>query len=236
MTVNVRIFQPTGYSFGIATLSRTNDVLAIDLDTSRNFAIHLKDGSFRSEVSLVDSPSASEWIRIQLVQGGSQGYSFNLSDKFNFGIAKWIRFILLDTNQRLHEPNPEKPPTIQWRSIKNTSIVTSDTTLEVRDSAPRSLTLSANSSVEYSLEAVVSTQWFNADRLTRYSVESSDSTIVSTSLLTRYRLPRDQQERIPDKIRISAKNFSGRSATVSISAVDAAGNTATLEIEVNVTP
>ena len=235
MTVNIRIFRPTGYSFGTATLSRVNDVLAIDFDSSRNIAIHLKHGIFRAEISLMEAPTARDWILTELIQGGSQGYSWNISDKIFYGVVKWIRFTLKDKS--MQEPQPgdtEFIPTIQWRNIKNCRIVSSESVLEVLDTAPRTLQLNANSNEEYSLENVVSAVWFNGDDLTTYSVSSSDESVVRAVIVNDYLYPRDQRGTRPDRIRIAARNLTGRQATVEVVAEDVAGNTAILEIEVSV--
>ena len=234
MTVNIEIFEPKNYSFGQATLSRVDDVLAIDFDSSRNLAVNFKDGYFRAELSLLDQPGLTDWYQLEFIQGGSQGFSWNISDKLNYGVIKWLRFTLLDKSRTRQNLPPNTSPTIQWRNIKNTRIVSSETELEVLATALRTLSLMPNESEEYSLDGIVRRLWFNGDDWTKYSVESSDSTIVSATIGTRYRYPRDERERIPDRIRIAAQHLAGRTATVTVDAVDAAGNTATLEIEVNV--
>ena len=240
MTVTIEVFKPLATSYGKVTLGSPGDTVAFDLNNSRQFAIQHRGAAFDEKMSLVDSPGEEDWmslggsVHIGVIQDGvtESNYLAGL-ERPRFGIAKWFQFKLLNAYTiRYH-----RVPTIQFRNIKNTRILTSNAgELELRSTVPTSLGLTPGSRRRYDVDAVVRREWFRGDPLTRFTAESADDTIVTARVVTRT-TGRDNQGIAYDFIEIATvpTRGSGFSTTVTITALDAANNTASFSFPVTIT-
>ena len=256
MTVTVSDYHGhPGPSYGKVTLSKLEDMVAFDLGNSRQYSIKSHWGYFDVHHSLIESPDEHDWWRygtqgmsrfavddvvensrnnagIRSQDWGSGAYAINSSDRVVYGIAKWIRFTLKVGD--ISHTDSHRIPAIQFRNIKNTRIVIAgESELTVRSTAPTSLDIPYSTTRVITFDDLNRT-WFDGDYLTRYTVTSSDESVVTTTIS-----PRDSVQGLtytrPYKISIRATGAVHTTADITINALDAANNRSSHTVAVNVT-
>ena len=246
MSVTITDFhgQP-GPSYGKIQFGRQGDTVALDLDNSRQHSFSLLAGRFYASHSLIERPGYRDWINLNL-PGVDSDALIDSQNALPLGLIKWIRFELREYTSVAIDGITELPstfqnvPTVYFRNMKNTRVV-------IRDS--ESLTLNpVGTDIEFErVETlgipegqhvdITRTQldfnWFDGDDLTRYYASTDDSAIVSVSyeFKSKQRFPGD----VIDAVRITAEGAVGQTATVSIRALDAAGNEVTAHVVITIT-
>ena len=251
MTVTISDFHGyPGPSYGKVTLSKVDDAVAFDFDSSRQYTIQSHYGYFDVHYALIDSPGEDDWWRygsqgVDLLHSSSGGgrrgkdwsfgtYPIASSDRVVYGVSKWIRFTLKAGDVDLGEGHGI--PAVQFRNIKNTRIVISgETELTVRNTAPVSIDIPYSTSTILPYVTLNRT-WFSGDYLTRYTAESADENIVTASLVRRPTSngpPGSLGNNYQISLRASGQVHT--STTVTVNALDAANNRASHTVLINIT-
>ena len=241
MTITISDFHGLpGPSFGKIQFSSQNDLVALDLENSRQFSFSIAGGDFYVSHSLIDQPGARDWVNWNLVGTDVDAVQSN-QNALPIGIIKWVRFELVSFQDVIEDTANQIPstvqrvPTVYFRNIKTTRIVVkSEDTLRLRppgtdieEGRVTSWPMAAGSSVTISDQDLIF-NWFEADGLTRFYVSSANPSIVDVSYVLRSN-PANRQKYPSswiESIILSAPASAqiGESTTVTISALDAAGN------------
>ena len=252
MTITISDFHGLpGPSFGKIQFGSQNDLVALDLENSRQFSFSIAGGDFYVSHSLIDQPGPRDWVNWNLVGTDVDAVQSN-QNALPLGLLKWVRFELVSFQDVIEDTANQIPsivqrvPTVYFRNMKTTRIVIkSEDTLQLRPAGTdiemarvTSLNMRPGSSVTIS-DTDLLFSWFEADGLTRFYVDTENSNVVDvnytlrTNPANRQKYPSSWIEAITLSAPASAQI--GQSTTVTITALDAAGNQVDAEFVVTIT-